>query len=97
MVELLTCRRLTKQVGGDTASVREVMADTNLPERAHSQTIGPVVEARLDGAGSVLPEAGGAVPQRPAPQYLTYFRSTKFGWSISSSAPNPARTPSLCA
>ena len=32
MAELLTCCRLTKQVGGNTASVREAMADTNLPD-----------------------------------------------------------------
>ena len=41
MAELLTCRRLTKQVGGDTASGREAMADTNLPDPVHAQTAFP--------------------------------------------------------
>ena len=42
MAELLACCRLTKQVGGDTASVRQAMVDTNLPDRpAHSQTAFP--------------------------------------------------------
>ena len=73
MAELLTCCRLTKQVGGNTDSVREAMADTNLPDRpVHSQTAFPVVEAQLGGfsddAGSVLPEAegGGAATCRPS-------------------------------
>ena len=70
MAELLTCRRLTEPVGGNTAG--EAMADTNLPDRpVYPQTAFPVVEAQLvgfsDDAGSVLPEAerGGAATCRP--------------------------------
>ena len=81
MAELLTCCRLTKQVV-NTASVCEAMADPDLPDRP---------------AGSVLPEVGGAVPQLAAPQYLTHFHSLRFGRSILSSAPMPARTQSPSA
>ena len=68
MAELPGCCRLTKQVGGNTASVREAMVDTNLPDRP----VGSETEARLGGfsedAGYVLPEAegGGAATCRPS-------------------------------
>jgi hypothetical protein len=44
MVELLTCCRLTKQVGGNSASVRETMADTNLPDLTSCAKAPPSVQ-----------------------------------------------------
>ena len=100
MAELLACRRPTDPVGGDTACQHEVVPYDNASGpalRQSTRSLADALPARRRSMQALRACAGGAASATAVGHCLTSFPSQKFGRSISSSAPSPARTPSLCA